>query len=1118
MKLDQMVRVSRRFRRSIRIDTDLKDPLALEGFICPRSSAVVLETMAEHIDAGQGAFTWTGPYGVGKSSLVIALSTLLNGSKDLRDNAADIIGRQTADTVWNVMPTLRRGWRILPVVGSRDRPAQVVGQAIERSRFVRPRLFGEWSDEETIEALTRVSKRNRSLEGGLIVFIDEMGRFLEGAAYDRTDIHFFQELAERASRSGGRLIVIGILHQAFEEYANRLSREIRDEWAKIQGRYVDLAVNASAEEQLDLIGRAIESDQNPGVDFAETVAQTSRLFQPEVDSHALQACWPLHPVVACLLGPISRRRFGQNQRSVFGFLNSMEPHGFQAFLRDAEEGALYTPDILWDYLKANLEPSIMASPDGHRWTMAVDSIDRCYAAGGSELQISLLKTIGLIDLFKERSGLTSSQRTLSLSFDERSAQKIEDALAQLERDSLVIHRRFNDTYSIFEGSDFDIEGAIDRSYETSGELDAERLTGMAGLQPVIAKRHYHETGALRWCDVRVVPLHELEESADSYVPESGSLGVLFLVIPTHGDLPADAERLARKTASDRNGWHVVVGVPRDTAWVITSLARDLIALEQVRDETPELQGDRIARREVRARIADIEGRVEGELSRALENATWYWSEGESGRDQAELNSLASDIADMQYPRAPRIHNELLNRIRPSSNAVAARNALLRRMALNEGEPRLGINGYPAEGGLFDSLLEATGLYRETETGWRFTDPDITSASTSNLSPAWEAATAYLRENGHRTVAASEIYDIWRNPPYGIKDGLMPVLFVALILADRRELALYREGIFQPRLTDLDVDYLSNDPSDVQVRWMDLSGISRQLLSDLAEIVRDMDKDNTLSDLEPIDVARGLVSLYDRLPAWVVRTQRLSGIAKRVRQLFRQASDPNKFIFDDIPQLAKMEHGEGTEHQRIAGTVREGLSELTNAYPEMLHRLRETMLTELGVPNSSAQMLAELRSRADNIRGISGDHRLEAFILRVSRFEGGDSDMESIASMAANKPPRQWVDSDIERGTVEIADLARSFVRHEAFAHVKGRQDNRQAMAVVVGLDGQPIHEEFEVANSDQPQVDDLIRRVRGALSDSGEEEQNVILAALARVTAEYLEVRRVPTIREVSEE
>ena len=65
-------RVARRYQRAIRIDTDLGNPAALEGFICPRSSAEVLETMARHVaENGQGAFTWTGPYGGGKSSLAV---------------------------------------------------------------------------------------------------------------------------------------------------------------------------------------------------------------------------------------------------------------------------------------------------------------------------------------------------------------------------------------------------------------------------------------------------------------------------------------------------------------------------------------------------------------------------------------------------------------------------------------------------------------------------------------------------------------------------------------------------------------------------------------------------------------------------------------------------------------------------------------------------------------------------------------------------------------------------------------------------------------------------------------------------------------------------------------
>ena len=93
------------------------------------------------------------------------------------------------------------------------------------------------------------------------------------------------------------------------------------------------------------------------------------------------------------------------------------------------------------------------------------------------------------------------------------------------------------------------------------------------------------------------------------------------------------------------------------------------------------------------------------------------------------------------------------------------------------------------------------------------------------------------------------------------------------------------------MTDLDIDYLAKDPRDVQLRWMDLSQKSRELLSGMAGIVRSLDPENALSDLEPIDVAKGLVSIYYRLPLWVGRTQRLSANARLVRQLFKQASDP-----------------------------------------------------------------------------------------------------------------------------------------------------------------------------------------------------------------------------------
>ena len=1110
MTLADHVRVRRRFQRSIRIDTDLSDPDALNGFICPQSSAVVLETMARHAkETGQAAFTWTGPYGTGKSSLAIALSAVLNAKREVREVAADILGERTAGAIWDALPPHEKGWRVLPVVGSRENPVRALGNALEQCRFVRKRQSYEWSESDVLDALLGIAKRTPKKSGGLIVFIDEMGKFLEGAAYEGNDIYFFQQLAELASRSNSRLIVVGILHQAFEEYAHRLSREMRDEWAKIQGRFVDLAVNTGPDEQLELLGRAIESDREPCGAFSELSSEIATLTGLPSNAGLLASCWPLDPVVASLLGPISRRRFGQNQRSIFGFLNSTEPHAFQDFLRSAEREALYPTDTLWDYLRVNLEPSIMASPDGHRWAMATEALERCHAAGGDDLQISLLKIIGLIDLFKERSGLLANQRLLELILERYDAEEIRQALTALESASIVIFRKFSSAYSVFEGSDFDIEKAVDDAYGSVGELDYTHLTKLAGLQPIIAKKHYHNTGALRWFDLELVPLNGAVEAAAAYEPKNNSAGAFLLALPSLGDSAEHVERIAQQAACRNQDYEIVVGVPDHSTWSISTLARDLMALEHVRDNTLELQGDRVARAEVQARIAELRGGIEEQLSRAMGSVVWYQKDHESERrNQAELNILASKIADSVYSQAPRIHNELLNRIKPSSNAVAARNILLRRMTLHEGEERLGIDGYPAEGGLFDSLLNRTALYSETEDGWQFTEPNIAGSDECNLHPAWGAAVSHLEKNADRNVPLTEIYAIWKAPPFGIKDGLLPVLGVALILTRRREVALYREGIFQPYLTDLDVDYLSNDASDIQLRWMELSDSSRQLLSDMAAIVRDLDADNTLHMLEPIDVARGLVSIYANLPAWVDRTQRLSENAKQVRRLFKQANDPNRFIFDDIPQLMNADSAAHHErHELISAMVRDGLSELSEAYPAMLRRLREVILTELGVANASPSMLAEVRARAENIRQISGDLRLEAFILRIAQFEGTDDNMESLASMAANKPPRQWVDSDIDRTTVELAELAQSFKRHEAFAHVHGRQDHRLAMAVVVGLNGQPIHDEFEITSSEEGQVDDLIRRVRSALLDSGEEGQNIILAALARVTADYLEGR-----------
>lgn len=1106
MRLIDSVRVARAFQRAIRIDTDASDVSALDGFVCPPSSASALRVMARHIaETGQGAFTWTGPYGAGKSSLAITLIGALDGNQEISRRAAASLGVDTTAALWEALPPKSKGWRTLPVVGNRVRPAQAIGEALVRSKLKRVPINAVWSDEDALGALEYIAQRDAKTRGGLLVVIDEMGKFLEGAAYDGTDIYFFQQLAELASRSGGRLVVVGALHQAFEEYSNRLSREMRDEWAKIQGRFIDLPIDASSEEQLALLGKAIEFG-SPYRDITRLAQEVSELTGGRAGAEMLTECWPLHPIVACLLGPITRRRFGQNQRSLFGFLSSAEPLGFQDFLKTADRRELYSPARLWDYLRANMEPSIMASSDGHRWSLASNAIERCRAKGGQDLHIQILQTLALLDLFKERSGVAASQPALRLALQDRfNEDAIKTALRELQEWSMVIHREYSESYGIYEGSDFDIDAALDWAYRNIAPA-SHNIRQLNELKPIFAKRHYHEFGALRWYDSIVCSISDLDEVVadclNSNRLSDGSAGAFILAISEgNGAYAVSVKEMACKALERCKGEGVdidiAVGMPERADRILASLAQEAQALKWTLENAPELRGDGVARAEVHSRIASAEERIDVELEGALDSSVWHFSSG--GKEQRlglrGLSAAASNLADKRFAKSPKIFNELLNRITPSSSAAAGRKLLLRRMIANEGQHRLGIEGYPVEGGLFESLLNRTGLYRETESVRSFCPPDN---SDGHIRHIWRATEELIKDNADRAVAMQEIYDLWRQPPYGVKDGVMPILAAAFLLSNKRGIAFYREGVFLPALSEIHAEMLSRTPRDISARWMGEYRVEQaKFWHGMIEITREITSADLDETSEPLEVARALVAAYDRLPKWTERTRLVSDNAKRVRRMLKDAHDPNKVIFDDIVDLAE-------RNEDAPALVKKGMQDLRSAYPDMLERLRRVTLSELGVAAVSDREIARLQARAENIREISGDHRLESFIMRIARFDASDAAIEALASLSLNKPPREWSDADVERAGIELARLCRAFLDMETFAHVKGREDGRHSLAIAVGLNGAAAHERFEVAQGRQLEVDALVKSLAETLQSRNEPDRTVVLAALAKLADRYI--------------
>ena len=205
---------------------------------------------------------------------------------------------------------------------------------------------------------------------GLLLVVDELGKFLEYAAQNPAhgDLFVLQSLAEFAARSRQTpLLMLTILHQAFEQYAQRLARSQREEWAKVQGRFEDVSFMEPTEQVLRLIGNAIERTaavEKPNLSVAvDLELKLHRLDTSEFMS-LLESCLPLHPTVALIVSPLFRR-FAQNERSLFALLNSYEPHGLQDFLSNQTyDGRIlptFTLSNLYDYIYTALGSSLYTS-------------------------------------------------------------------------------------------------------------------------------------------------------------------------------------------------------------------------------------------------------------------------------------------------------------------------------------------------------------------------------------------------------------------------------------------------------------------------------------------------------------------------------------------------------------------------------------------------------------------------------------------------------------------------------------------------------------------------------------------------------------------------------------
>jgi hypothetical protein len=1084
--LAELVAIDRRFARSARLDADLNGTPPLVGYVLQATVAKSLTVLAEsQIDSQQGAFTWTGPYGGGKSSAALLLANLVAGPRANRKIARELAGEPLAGLYAKAFPKNGRDWKVVAVTGGRIRLREAIADAAATSfgwnEADRAR-FGA-SDGALIDALLPVTGGS-----GALVILDELGKMLEHEALEGGDVHLLQDLAERASRSDGRLVVIGILHQSFEQYAARAARDARQEWAKVQGRYQDIAFLSGADETVALLGRAIASDPPAAaIEHASIVAEAVAKRRPTekaVLAQALANTWPLNSVTALLLGPVSRARFAQNERSVFGFLSSAEPAGFQEFLASTELGAgTYDPAMLWDYLASNFGMALASGQDGSRFSLAFEAIERAGAKGGP-LHVALTKSAAVLEFFRNGSGLALADDFLAAALPFAAADERTAAIKDLLDWAVLIRQPRLGGYALFAGSDFDLEDAIGRALTPVDNRQLEGIPQRAGFGFTAAKRHYFMTGALRTFEIalHIVGQDDTAESLAAALlarPQRGS-GLLVLALGD-GSIPAaEVDGLAKATAKQikRSGKTIAVGAAADS-FALRSASSELLAVERVVREHPQLEGDRIARREIAARQSLCVDELHRTLEAALETAKWFLAPTPTRVLREPLAVIASALADAGFPYAPILKSELLQRDKPSSNAMAALRDLAHAMVEDSSKPDLGITGFPAELGLYLTVLKPFGLHRADISGlFAFEDPDDSTEGRS-LQPAWDLIDK-AGADGLDTV-----FKRWSEPPYGIKAGVMPVLALAYMLAKRESVAVYIDGMYQAAVNDVVVDKLLQRPDTFRLRRVDRSVRETAFLSGLAERLNVEVRDGSLP------VAAALFQRYQALSSFAKRTQRLDKDALTLRTVVLKADDPEALLFEALPQ---------TFGERLSpDLVHEGLLACEASYDHLLAELRHALARALGVDTATFGGMSE---RVASIKGLTNDYAFDAFADRSAAVELGTGDIESLVSVLLHRPARNWSDRDREEALTEIARFGRRFRELEALAVVRDRKSHTEALALVVGLDPKtsPLLLSFVLNDKEKKAAATLANSVVAGLR-AGDKGGRLRLAALARAVA-----------------
>lgn len=359
-----------------------------------------------------------------------------------------------------------------------------------------------------------------------------------------------------------------------------------------------------------------------------------------------------------------------------------------------------------------------------------------------------------------------------------------------------------------------------------------------------------------------------------------------------------------------------------------------------------------------------------------------------------------------------------------------------------------------------------------------------------------------------------VYARLARPPFGIKEGVVPVIVLAVLLENQREIALYEEDIFVPALTGAVIERLLRKPKRFAVQRFRIEGSREALFERLAEVVR---FSHDTCSIGLIATARALVQEATSLPTYTKQIESLSGSAKTLRDCLLDMRDPERVFLHELPiafgtdSMLHLKTVEDKAAEKYAVDLDRALGELRTTYPSLLRKIAHWLVELIGLPPDRDRALDELRWRAKRLLELECDPELKGFLVRACDATiAGEDKIVSLATVLGNKPPFLWNNTDIEKAYNKAVSLSKVFSKQESISLTilgdRGVPSNFEMLQISVALPGEPCREEVVIVREPvSPEVEHLRQLLRENLKATGDDiSADIVLAGLARVMNEVI--------------